>query len=730
MSYFFKSLHFSHQQEQEYQQVYFLESLPITRVALLLTMILYGSFSILDILVIPDEFSGDFFIVRFAIVLPVIFLVIACSWHRSFYRYWQYLLVFAAIVGGTGIGYMVIKVPDNSFYYGGLMLTFTALYFFIRLRFIYASISGFGILLITNLMMIFSGNLEPKNLISYNFFYISANLIGMFASYYIELNSRRNFSLTKELNQSKDQLEDVNRNLETLVANRTSELIESEQRFRNLADLLPLIVYEVNREGIITYVNQQGLRQFDVSNEEIKKGMSILTFVVPELRKRAWENLRHHIDEALNSRKEYRAIKKDGTVFPVMDYSSPIIKNGKVVGQRSVVVDLREQKANEQLRTDIAVALQSAKFKQNFLANMSHEIRTPLTGIMGLTEILASTPLNKTQKEYINGLRQSTESLREIINQILDYSKIEAGKIVLKPVVIETNSVFDNAITLFGSICQKPIKLITVVSDELPENFMVDIMRVQQIISNFLSNAIKFTNHGYIKLIANLKHQVTEDTLLVEIRVEDSGIGIDPAKHQMLFEPFTQIDYTDTRHIDGTGLGLTICKDLARLLGGEIGVESEPGTGSTFWFTFVARTAKKSKQQREKIHVSGNGSAGSSLRILLVEDKVINQKVISLILTSQGHKVTTASNGQEGVEIFHPDHFDMVLMDIQMPVMDGIAATEMIRKKYDNQPLIVGLSANAFEGDREKYLALGLDDYLTKPVRGDDFKELLSRWFQ
>ncbi len=721
------TLAFGKEQEIAYKRVYFKESLPVVRAAISLTGLLYGTFGFLDYMVVGEHLHLFLFI-RFAVVLPFMALIIVASYSSIFIRVWQPMLFIAYILAGTGISVMINQIPDNGSYYGGLMLIFTAGYFFIRLRFIWATAAGWVTLLIFNLLMIFNREINTELLIVYNFFYISANLIGMFATWYIEISNRKNFVLNQQLNQKNKEAEDNNINLEAMIENRTRDLIESEERFRNLSELLPLMVYEVDTNGIIKYINQEVLRQMRVSNEEVIDQANLFTFVVPEEANKAMAKFKASLETPDLTQGEYRARRSNGQTFPVIVYSKPILKNNKCLGMRSVVVDITDQKSNEKLRTEIAVANQSAEFKQNFLANMSHEIRTPLTGVIGITEILSATPLNENQKEHLSTLKQSTENLREIINQILDYSKIEAGKVLLKPVPFRTELIFENAVALFKSITHKPVELNTDIHDSLPSYVKADIQRIHQIISNLLSNAVKFTPQGKISLRAYVYKWKSDNQLIIKIEIEDTGIGIAPEKQKLLFQPFSQVDHKDTRNFEGTGLGLSICKYLTSLLKGDIGVESTAGEGSLFWFTFEVDIVRKTVMQDSKTKLA-SGKQVKPLRILLVEDKSVNQKVIGLMLTSQGHMVTNANNGIQALNLYTPKLFDLILMDIQMPVMDGITATTRLRDKYSELPLIVGLSANAFEGDKEKYMSKGMDDYLTKPVRGEDFAELTQKWF-
>ncbi len=387
----------------------------------------------------------------------------------------------------------------------------------------------------------------------------------------------------------------------------------------------------------------------------------------------------------------------------------------------------KEKRKREKLERKIAIAEEALMFKQNFLANMSHEIRTPLTGILGMADILAKTKLGAEQSEYLNTIQQSGENLREIINNILDFSKIEAGQVQLKKRIFPMENIFNSAESLFKSICKKPITFLYEHDKELPGYVIADERKIMQVITNFISNAVKFTEKGKIKLSAKLEHR-KEKTIQVKISVSDTGIGIPVNLQKKLFQPFAQADYSDTRQFEGTGLGLSICKKLVQLHRGKIGVNSSPNKGSAFWFTFEAEEASPGNYLKTKT----NGVANKkpvNLKILLVEDKLVNHKVIKLLLNSHGHEVTLAENGKKALQVFKPGKFDLILMDIQMPVMDGISATKALREKYTALPPIVGLSANAFEGDREKYMDKGLDEYLTKPFNVDDFMRVMDELF-
>lgn len=408
---------------------------------------------------------------------------------------------------------------------------------------------------------------------------------------------------------------------------------------------------------------------------------------------------------------------------------------GKPIRVFGINQDITEQKKAEEerflkeiLEEKIAVAEESLKFKQNFLANMSHEIRTPLTGILGMADLLSKTNLSTQQSDYLSTLQQSGDNLREIINNVLDFSKIEAGKVMLKERVFQFKCLPENTKQLFKSICRKPIAFDYSLDPNLPEFIKADSTRLTQVINNLVSNAVKFTEKGKVSLKAELLFMDSQtDEVEIKIAVSDTGKGTPKSVQEELFKPFSQIDENDTRHYEGTGLGLSISKELVKLHGGEIHVESVTGEGSTFWFTFKAHQAK---EEEFPIKRSAAGKKGTkSLRILLAEDKVVNQRVISLMLASFGHQVHIAGNGAEALQIFEPGKFDFILMDIQMPVMDGITATQKLKDLHCKLPPIVGLSANAFEGDKERYMEQGLDEYLTKPLNEQDFHDVIEKLF-
>ncbi len=501
----------------------------------------------------------------------------------------------------------------------------------------------------------------------------------------------------------------------------------SEKRYRTLTENAFDGIYLLRHKSF-EYVNQRFCELTGYSFEELTNPeFDNFELFSAESRKIAeFRRIARSSGEELPNTYEMQIITRSGEIKDV-EISTNILSN---MGEEDLILgimrDITERKNNEKLRNEVTIANQAANFKQNFLANMSHEIRTPLTGVLGMIEILSKTNLSPEQTDFVNTLRLSTENLREIINQILDYSKIEAGKMNLKPWVFKTNSLFSNAQKLFRATCKSDVKLFLDISNSIPSFIEADEQRISQVINNLLSNAIKFTNQGEITIKADVDKWLNDKELMIKILVVDTGIGIPDDAISRLFSPFEQIEHEDKRWFEGTGLGLSISSELVELMEGEIGVMSAPGKGSTFWFTFKATRAGSDdpKPGKAKKTVIDNANR---LRILVAEDKVVNQKVIKIMLKTLGHEVELANNGQQIIDIFKPNEFDLILMDIQMPVLDGIRATQKLRQMYDNLPPIVGLSANAFEGDREKYMKQGLDEYLTKPIKSEDLEKIIQK---
>jgi signal transduction histidine kinase len=388
--------------------------------------------------------------------------------------------------------------------------------------------------------------------------------------------------------------------------------------------------------------------------------------------------------------------------------------------------------AIEQLQELNARLLAANSTKSEFLANMSHEIRTPLNGIIGMTNLALDTRLTAEQSEYLEIVKLSADALLNVIGDILDFSKVEAGKMELEEIVFSPADCIEGVLkTMTFQAKEKGLELVCDIGTEVPHAVRGDPGRLRQVLLNLVGNAIKFTDEGAVglKVVADL---IEENALVLHFIVSDSGIGIAPEKLDMIFDSFNQADASTTRHYGGTGLGLTISRYLARMMSGRLWVESELGIGSRFHFTVRLITEKNSVSMAETLPVPfmthhspvGKSDFSKSLRVLLAEDNRVNQKIAIRLLEKRGHHAVLAVNGKEALEALAQGSFDLVLMDVHMPDMDGLEATIAIREKEKSTGLhqpVVAMTALAMKGDRERCLAAGMDGYLSKPI---DLKQL------
>jgi len=595
------TLAFPEKSEVLFLQKYFSDSILQIRLGLLSAILLYAAFGYLDTLLIP-KYTEIFHIIRYYVVVPIALLVLIASFTSFFSKVWDLLLLFTVILGGVGINIMTMLVPDNYSYYAGIMLVFSAGYFLLKLRFFYASIAGWTILIFFNVGAVLYTHASPLVLISYNFFFISANIIGMIAAYNIEYFVRRDFYMNQELDRQKEAVEDVNKNLERIVEERTKELLVAKNK-----------------------------------------------------------------------------------------------------------------------------AEQSDRLKSAFLANMSHEIRTPMNGVLGFADLLKRPELSgENQLKYIEIIENSGKRMLNIINDIINISKIESGIIELNISVSNINEQIQYIYTFFKPEAeQKGIGL--VFQNSLSNNHAfvkTDREKIFAILTNLVKNAMKFTSIGSINFGYELKNN------FLEFFVKDTGMGINEEQKEIIFERFRQGSESLSRNYEGSGLGLSISKAYVKMLGGNIWVESEVDKGSTFYFTIPYDNEDVlGKINNEIVHIIHDEKKINKKKILIVEDDEASEMLLTIVLSEYKKEILKAKTGIEAVQacLNNPD-IELVLMDIQLPGINGYEATRQIRQ-FNKDVIIIAQTAFGLAGDRGKALESGCNDYISKPIEPQMFKSIIQKHF-
>ena len=514
------------------------------------------------------------------------------------------------------------------------------------------------------------------------------------------------------------------------------ELKESEAKFRHIVEGLRegYFFYSHGCDGVFSYVSPSVTGMLGYSPEEFMTHYSTYMTDNP-----LNSEVEHYTDQTLSGivppAYEMELYHKKGGVRQVMVSEVPLFDEQlKVMGVEGIAADITEHKlAESELKLAMAAAQEANRAKSEFLTNMSHEIRTPMNAVIGLTHLLMHTPLTEIQKSYLSKVFTSSNSLLRIINDILDFSKIEAGKLSIEYTDFLLDELFENLSTLFSTkISEKGLNFSCSAGPDVPPALIGDSLRLGQILMNLVSNAEKFAEQSDIAVSVAVEERKA-DRVKLKFSVADSGVGINEEEQYRLFEPFTQLDASSTRKHGGTGLGLSICKSLVEMMQGDIWVESTPGKGSTFYFTVELaigqiEVAQKSAVRNLPMAVATGVQGG---QVLVVDDNEVNRLVAEGLLKMSGFEVALAINGKEAVRMAGEEPYDAILMDIQMPVMDGNVATRLIRNNPALRKIpIIAMTANAMAGDREKYLAAGMNDYVAKPIDPEELFRVLSQWVE
>ncbi len=505
-------------------------------------------------------------------------------------------------------------------------------------------------------------------------------------------------------------------------------LAESETKFRSIFESFIDVYFQCELDGTILMISPSVEEFVGIKSEEL-----VGRKIWQKANKFQWEKIIETLVEKKYVRNYENTIEHtNGTIRTVLS-NFKLINN---IDNQSFVVecvarDITElRKATEDLRQAKDIAERSLEAKKVFLSNMSHEIRTPLNGIVGMIEMLESAVLDSEQKMYVSNLQKSADILLNILNDVLDLSKIEAGKMVLRRQPVLLKEVLEKIKNTFAPKAHaKRLAFQYYIENDVPPYLLIDEARILQILSNLTSNAIKFTEEGAVRIFVSKEYE-TNHKMILKVDVIDSGIGISEDNISQLFLKFSQLDNSYTKSYAGTGLGLAISHELCRLMNGQIGVISEVGEGSCFWFTFeteaVSPEALKMLQERPKMEIT---QVPNFPLILIVDDNAINLKVAEGILQKAGCKTETVQSGQGALEKIKRKNYDLILMDIQMPMMNGIETTLKIKAlNLQITPPIIALTAYSLPEEREIFLQAGMDDYLSKPVKAQTLIEKVAIW--
>lgn len=492
----------------------------------------------------------------------------------------------------------------------------------------------------------------------------------------------------------------------------------TQQRLHAIINNTPIVVWEVDKNGIFLFAEGRGLEQIRKGNEDFV-GKSIFDIYNND------PSVIRNLKEAFAGKIDKATVEVDGFCYETL-YQPVRDEEGNIIGISGISFEITDRiKSERTLKKAKELAEESVKVKEQFFANMSHEIRTPMNGIIGLTSVLLKMDQPDEQRTYLEAIHSSSERLLVIINDLLDFSKMEAGKLSLEETEFDLRGLINSTIEILNQKARERNNRLKVIIDaDIPEMVTGDQVRLSQILTNLVGNAIKFTENGQIRILAdNVKE--TPEEVIIEFEVQDTGIGIPEDKLNTVFESFTQASNETTRKYGGTGLGLTITRQLIEMQGGKLSVRSREGEGSTFTFQLLFKKIKPEQTPEKDSDSMLNPADLGKVRVLLAEDNEINQLLARKVITDWGFEIDIAGNGKIAIDMLQQNDYDVVLMDMQMPEMDGYEATVFIRNEMgakSNIP-IIAFTAHATKMEIGKCMLAGANAYVSKPLKPD---ELLS----
>jgi PAS domain S-box-containing protein len=503
----------------------------------------------------------------------------------------------------------------------------------------------------------------------------------------------------------------------------------SEEKYRGIMNRMELGLLEVDNNQVIRQAYDRFCQMVGYTEEELIGQRADELLISNEFTEVMNKQQKFRSEGGANSY-ELQLIRKDGEPIWVIISGAPIMdERGNVVGSMGIHYDISERKRLEQELAEATQVAEGARHtEKQFLANMSHEIRTPLNAILGFSNLMETTALNSEQKEFVDYIRTAGKNLLTIVNDILDISKIEAGMLPLESIPFSISSLVDSIRTMLdATAADKNLRLNVIADHDLPHVVLGDPTRLTQILLNLLSNAIKFTKQGGVRVRIEKKEEMNE-SVRIRFSIEDTGIGMEQDVLPHIFERFRQASDFTTRYYGGTGLGLNIVKSLTEMQGGCISVKSTPGEGSTFTLEIPYKVAPTQTDHDIDLADEVSGPGGRAVSILVVEDNLMNQKLALQVLNRLGYTAQVAENGQKALDLLQNEEMDLILMDIQMPVMDGYTTTGHIRNTLKSRVPIIAMTAHALANEREQCLKAGMNDFIPKPFQIEELQRIMRKY--